>query len=33
VTIFMIGMVSEQISQMRFEGRGERGEGKREGEG
>ncbi|MDD3993357.1 MAG: hypothetical protein PHV70_14535, partial [Desulfobacteraceae bacterium] len=27
VTIFMIGMVSEQISQMRFERRGEREEG------
>ncbi len=30
VTIFMIGMVSEQISQMRFERRGQRDEGKRD---
>lgn len=31
VTIFMIGMVSEQISQMRFERRGEREEGRKKG--
>jgi hypothetical protein len=31
VTIFMIGMVSEQISQIRFERRGEREEGGKKG--